>query len=139
VRPLRKAFTLIELLVVIAIIAVLIGLLLPAVQKVRESAARTQSENNLHQIAVAFHTYHDNNGEFPHNGTWNNSAWLWGPFGGQWVYTPPVPVVSPGCTWAYKILPYLEESNLYNNYSFTTPIKMFMDPGRGGNGLTTAT
>jgi len=137
VRPLRKAFTLIELLVVIAIIAILIGLLLPAVQKVREAASRTQSANNLKQIGIAFHSYHDTNGEMPHNGTWNNSAWLWGPFqGNQWVYTPPTPNVSPGCTWAFKLLPFIEQGNLYNNFNFTTPIKTYMDPGRGGTGLT---
>jgi len=140
VRPLRKAFTLIELLVVIAIIGVLIGLLLPAVQKVREAASRTQSSNNLKQIGIAFHSYHDSQGEMPHNGTWNNSAWLWGPWpGNQWVYTPPNAKVSSGCTWAFKILPHIEQENLYNNWNYTTPIKTFMDPGRGGNGLTATT
>jgi len=136
-RP-RYGFTLIELLVVIAIIAILIGLLLPAVQKVREAAARTQSVNNLKQIALAFHSYHDVKKELPHNGTWNYSTWIWGPFppGSQWVYTPPNPKVEAGCSWGYKILPYIEQDNLYKNYNFTTPISTYVDPGRPGSGLS---
>jgi prepilin-type N-terminal cleavage/methylation domain-containing protein/prepilin-type processing-associated H-X9-DG protein len=101
----RRGFTLIELLVVIAIIAVLIGLLLPAIQKVREAAQRTQCTNNLKQIGLALHNYHDANSAFP-------AAWKYTPQPGL---TPPA--VSHG--WGVFVLPYLEQSALYQRYDFT--------------------
>jgi prepilin-type N-terminal cleavage/methylation domain-containing protein/prepilin-type processing-associated H-X9-DG protein len=101
-RTQRRAFTLIELLVVIAIIAVLVGLLLPAVQKTREAANRMSCQNNLKQLGLAIHTFHDANGHLPSTQRPPSNA---------------APLPRQG--WMLFILPYIEQSNLYNQYDFT--------------------
>jgi prepilin-type N-terminal cleavage/methylation domain-containing protein len=99
----RRGFTLIELLVVIAIIAVLIALLLPAVQQAREAARRSQCKNNLKQIGLAFHSYHDAAKMFP--------------FGYYAVPSGPINAAS----WGLMLLPYLDQAPLYKRYDFRSP------------------
>ena len=93
----RRGFTLVELLVVISIIALLMGLLLSAVQRVREAAARTACANNLKQIGLAMHHFHDDHGQLPSFTTDGPDA----------------------ATWAVEILPYIEQGNLYRQWDLS--------------------
>jgi prepilin-type N-terminal cleavage/methylation domain-containing protein len=153
-RVRRSGFTLIELLVVIAIIAILIGLLLPAVQKVREAAARLKCSNNLKQIGLAVHNFHDTYQSLPSIGDWNvlmrGNAYPALSCGGGLKS----PDGAQG-SWLVHLLPYLEQNNLFQQFQnvaalnsgtdgfaaydalTTTPVKAFLCPSDGSNPTNT--
>src|SRR5688572_25328155 len=117
----RPAFTLIELLVVIAIIGILIALLLPAVQKVREAANRTRCQNNLKQLGLALHNYHDTLGSFPAAYLFDNPA------------TSPCSNTPAKTSWAIAILPYIEQHNLHKQFDFAGTFHSFFDSSADTN------
>jgi prepilin-type N-terminal cleavage/methylation domain-containing protein/prepilin-type processing-associated H-X9-DG protein len=126
-------FTLIELLVVIAIIGVLIGLMLPAVQKVREAAARIHCSNNLKQLGLAFHHHHDSLGYFPSGGLSARSP-------PTYVNGTPTVGAQQGAGWGFQILPFIEAQNTWNAGALTavgTPNKLFFCPARRGPQMVT--
>lgn len=126
----RKAFTLVELLVVIAIIGILVGMLLPAIQQVRESARRTTCLNNLRQIGLATHVFHDSYRAFP-------PSRISSP-----INTPTDARTESAESWLVRLLPFVDQKNLYNLWSFTdqyvdqnpaavtTPIELYLCASR---------
>ena len=130
----RRGFTLIELLVVIAIIAVLVGLLMPAVQRVREAASRIQCENNLKQIGLGFMQFHSTYGVFPSSGGYTGGPALYSTVGDVWgIGIPAVPPALQKGGSLYSILPYIEQNNAYKLApgSCGTAVKIYMCPSRG--------
>lgn len=126
----RYAFTLIELLVVIAIIAILIALLLPAVQQAREAARRSQCKNNLKQLALALHNYHDKAGMFPPGAVVKDAAGS-----GNLVDNHAEANADPasltasqqGTSWVVHILPYIDAAPLYDNWNFASNVRGNID------------
>ena len=124
-RSIRRGFTLVELLVVIAVIGILVGLLLPAVQAAREAARRMQCSNNLKQLGLSLHNYESSFKVFPLGVLQNNLALEFG---------------YPRLTWGIHIYPFIEQSVIYNQFSFSLGSNdtMYLHPANsaGPNSLT---
>ena len=120
----RRGFGLVELLVIIAIIAILLALLIPAVQKVREAATRTQSTNNLKQIGLAMHSFHDVYKRLPFNGS--------DTMVGKVKYTKNAQAekVTSG-SWGFQVLTFIDQAPLFNKPSSDAGVPVYMCPGRG--------
>jgi len=141
-RGIPKAFTLIELLVVIAIIAILIALLLPAVQKVRVAAARSQSMNNLKQIGLGAHSFHDAMGFLPWNGLEMENVAAPGTPGIKRLANSADPLSG---SWGYMLLPYIDQANLFAVFTGVTrqtqtdvKIPTYLCPARSRPGLASS-
>ncbi len=144
--PCRQAFTLIELVVVLAIAAVLLALLLPAVQQAREAAVRIRCANNLKQIGLALHQFHDINHVFPSNGGWDGKQTILSATGTS--FTPSTtdyitgqtyqwgigdPLLSPReqtGSWAFSLLPYVEQGAMFSQRVWTSGVEVYVCPAR---------